>query len=302
MMQSRTAYTLALLCLSAATAAAEEQIDVPILPLRSYRVPDNLTLRVRLVRITPEEPTPIQWRHGGEGQGGDVVRGVFPKVDVPKASPPEAHALKPGEWSGPVAVASLKKKLPERFFLTVTAGRPGKRVDRTTGRRDGYSTNAAFEFEFRVGQDVVKKFIAEGPDGGTVTIVIPAYRLVEGVEPNAPEFTEELTDVLGYAERRVELLEGLPWADGPLPRKYAIVNNESRGYARRAPQPATIGRQRIPRGTGLPAGDVGSAPAGGVLAGGERVQARDDCPRDGISRHPVSPGTRRGRPGGLSFW
>ena len=52
------------------------------------------------------------------------------------------------------------------------------------GRRDGYSTNAAFEFEFRVGQDVVKKFIAEGPDGGTVTIVIPAYRLVDGVEPS----------------------------------------------------------------------------------------------------------------------
>ncbi len=225
MMHARTAYSLTFLFLWAATTVAEEQIDVPILRLRSYEVPDNLTLRVRLVRITPEEPTPIQWRHGGEGQGGEVVRGVFPKVDAPKTSPPEAHALKLREWSAPVAVVSLKKKLPERFFLTVTGGRSGKRVDRTTGRRDGYSTNAAFEFEFRVGQDVLKKFIAEGPDGGTVTIVIPAYRLVDGVEPNAPEFTEELTDVLGYAERRAEFLEGLPWADGPLPRKYAIINN-----------------------------------------------------------------------------
>ena len=38
----------------------KEQIDVPILRLGSYKVPDNLTLQVRLERITPEEATAIQ--------------------------------------------------------------------------------------------------------------------------------------------------------------------------------------------------------------------------------------------------
>ncbi|MBC8217349.1 MAG: hypothetical protein H8E73_02685 [Planctomycetes bacterium] len=75
-----------LLCLSATCSFAQqdrEQIDIPILRSQSFRVPENLTVCVRLKNIAPEEPTPIQWRHGGEGQGGEVVRGVFPKVGVP---------------------------------------------------------------------------------------------------------------------------------------------------------------------------------------------------------------------------
>lgn len=217
-----------LLLLSAVCGLAQsdkQHIDVPILRWGSYHVPDNLTLRVRLERITPQEPTPIRWRHGGEGQGGEVVRGVFPKDGVPETSAPEARALELRQWSAPVPIVSLKKSLPKRFFLTVTAGRPGKIVDRTSGRREGHSTDVAFQFEFRVGKAVVKRFTAEGPDGGTVTIVIPAYRLVEGVGPGSPEFADELTGVLGYAQRRAEFLESLPWSDGPLPKKYAIINN-----------------------------------------------------------------------------
>jgi len=72
---------------------------------------------------------------------------------------------------------------------------------------------------------MIKKFTAKGPDGGTVTIVVPVYRLVEGVQPNSPAFTEELTDVLSYARRRAEALENLPWANWPLPRRYAVINN-----------------------------------------------------------------------------
>jgi len=202
-----------------------EQIDVPIRRSRSFRVPDKLTVRVRLKNIAPEEPTPIKWRHGGEGQGGEVSRGVFPKVGVPTDASAEAHTLSVGQWSAPVPLVSLAKRFSEKFFLTITAGNPGRTVDRNTGRRGGYSTDVIFEFEFRFGDEVIKKFTAEGPDGGTVTIVIPVYRLVEGVEPSSPEFIEELTDVLGYARRRAKALENLPWANWPLPRKYAIINN-----------------------------------------------------------------------------
>jgi len=202
-----------------------EQIDVPILKSQSFRVPENLTVRVRLKSITPPEPTPIQWRYGGEGQGGEVIRGVFPKAGIPVDAPIESHTLPMGQWSEPVPLVSLAEQFPEKFFLTITAGRPGKTVDRTTGRRSGYSTDVVFEFEFHSGDEIIKKFTSKGPDGGTVTIVVPLYRLVEGVQPNSRAFTEELTDVLEYARRRAEILENLPWADWPLPQKYAVINN-----------------------------------------------------------------------------
>jgi hypothetical protein len=217
---------LLLLCTMCGVAQQDtEQIDLPIVRSESFRVPDNLTLRVRLKSITPDEPTPIEWRYGGEGQGGQVIRGVFAKVGVPADARAEAHALAVGQWSVPLPIASLAKRFPERFFLTITAGNPGKTIDRTTGRRGGHSTNVTFEFEFSAGDDVIKTFTSQGPDGGTTTLVIPFYRLVEGVGPNSPQFTEELTDVLGYARHRTEALEKLPWASWPLPRKYAIINN-----------------------------------------------------------------------------
>ena len=202
-----------------------EQIDLTIVQSQPFRVPDTLTLRVRLKNISPEEPTPIRWRHGGEGQGGEVIRGVFPKVGVALGAPAEAHTLPVGQWSAPVQIVSMVKQFSEKFFLTITAGRPGKTVDRKTGRRSGQSINVTFEFQLRFGDDLVKTLTAEGPDGGTATIVIPVYTLVEGVEPTSPQFVEELTDVLGYARRRAEALESLAWADWPLPRKYAIINN-----------------------------------------------------------------------------
>lgn len=64
---------------------------------KSFRVPENLTVRVRLKSITPSEPSPIRWRHGGEGQGREVVRGVFPKPGVSADAPVESHTLPVGQ-------------------------------------------------------------------------------------------------------------------------------------------------------------------------------------------------------------
>jgi hypothetical protein len=202
-----------------------EQIDLPVVRSASFGVPDDLTLRVRFQRITPEVPTPIEWRYGGEGQGGAVMRGVFAKAGVAANAAPQAHTLAVGEWSAPVPIVSLASRFSDRFFLTVTAGNPGKTVDRSTGRRGGHSTDVTFEFEFRAGDEVIKTFTSEGPDGGTATLVIPVYRLTANAGPPSPAFIEELTDVLGYARRRAEALERLPWATGPLPDRYAILNN-----------------------------------------------------------------------------
>ncbi len=201
------------------------QIDLPVLRPTAFRVPDNLTLRVRLTSITPATPTPIEWRYGGEGQGGQVIHGVFAKVGVAADAPPAAHMLSVGEWSAPVRIVSLAARFSERFFLTITAGNPGKTVDRSTGRRGEYSTNVAFQVEFRAGDGLIKTFTSAGPDGGTITLVIPVYRLVGDAGPKSAEFVNELTDVLGHARRRAEALEKLPWANSPLPGKYTILNN-----------------------------------------------------------------------------
>ncbi len=106
----------------------------------------------------------------------------------------------------------------------MTAGKPGSVVDRITRQRGGYSTGVVFEFGFAHRGRVIKTIAVEGPDGGTATIVIPAYRLTGGTKPDSPLFLSELTGVLEYATRRAESLEALPWADWPLPKKYAIVN------------------------------------------------------------------------------
>lgn len=217
-----------LVALTAPPAAAQvdtEQVDVHIERAIPIAVPDDLSVRVRLTAVAPDEPSVIRWRYGGEGQGGDVIRGVFPKPGVGDGTDDEAHRLSTGEWSAPLPVVSLTRRFPEKLFLTVTAGNSGRVVDRTTRRRGGYSTDVVFQFEFTYQGKVVKTFDVRGPDGGTATIVIPTYLLVGETKPDNPRFLAELTGVLEYAQRRAEFLENLPWADWPLPKKYAIVNN-----------------------------------------------------------------------------
>lgn len=204
-----------------------EQIDLLVVRQEAHRAPEGLSIRARLREITPPEPTEIRWRHGGEGQGGEVIRGVFPK---PGAAADEPQTIAVGEWSAPVPVVSLVTgRFPGRLFLTVTAGRDGRVVDRARGIKGEHSTGAVFEFEFSFAGRVVKRIEERGPDGGTATLVIPAERLVGDVQPDSPVFLDGLMGVVEYARRRAEFLEELPWAGGPLPRRYVLINNVS-GY------------------------------------------------------------------------
>lgn len=198
-----------------------EQIDVVVVD-DSYAVPDDFTLRVRVTKITPPEPTAVHWRRKGEGMGGSVIHGAFSEAK-----------LAIGQWSPPVKVPAFagKEGFPQRMFLTVTAGQPGRDRRESDGRRTrvGYSTDAELELEFRYRDKVVKTLREAGPDGGTVGVVIPVYRLTGGRTPADPQFLAELTGILEYATRRAEWLERLPWASWPRPRKYAVINNVS-GY------------------------------------------------------------------------
>ena len=186
----------------------------------TWTMPKDLMLRVRVTAITPNEPTHIEWRWGGEGLGGKVSRGTL------------AEKLPVGEWSPAVPVASLVRgQFPGKLFLTFMVGQSGRLKPRPDGgsrEMEGGSKNAEVEFEFSFQGTVVKTFKEAGPDGGTVGIVIPAYRLAGGPftrTPASPEFLGELCGLLEYATKRAGRLEALPWAKKPLPKLYAIVTD-----------------------------------------------------------------------------
>ena len=68
------------------------QID-RVVRAETIHVPEDLTIRARLKAILPSEPSVIRWRYGGEGQGGEVIRGIFAKAEVPGNASDESHAL-----------------------------------------------------------------------------------------------------------------------------------------------------------------------------------------------------------------
>jgi len=217
---------------SAAPAADTGQIDVHV-EQAAITVPQDFTVRVRVTAIRPDEPTDIAWRRGGEGLGGEVFRGTL-GTKVPT-----------GRWTPPVPVTSfVKGRFPDKLFLTFMAGRPGRGAGRGERGKD-YSADVEMEFEFALGGRVVKTVRETGPDGGTIGLVIPAYRLAGGAKPDDPRFLDELAGVLEYARRRTAMLEKLPWAARPVPARYVILTDvggygEGIGYGIRTTNKAVV--------------------------------------------------------------
>jgi len=215
----RAALALPLLLLSAAFAGQDDsraQVDLAIRD-DTWTVPAALTMRARVTAITPAEPVTIDWRWGGEGLGGTVSRGTL------------GDKLPVGTWSQPVPVASfVKGQFPRKLFLTFTTGRGGKLVrEGNYGyyHTEGHSTGVELEFEFACDGKVVKTFKEAGPDGGTVGIVIPAYRLAGGKTPEDAGFLGELCGLADYARQREAKLAALPYAQGPFPRRFAVFTD-----------------------------------------------------------------------------
>jgi hypothetical protein len=271
---------LAALAIVASVAAQDDkaQVDV-VVGGGTAAVPKDLTLRARVTAITPAEPGPIAWRWGGEGLGGEPVRGFFSEAPLPV-----------GAWSPALPVASFTaKKFPSKLFLTVVTGRGGKRVGTGDGAHlEDHSTGVEMEFELAWQGKSLKTFKGSGPDGGTIGIVIPAYRLSGGKTPADPVFLEEFSGLLDYARRRATRLEGL--APGPRPSKFGIVTDlsgygQGHGYAVRLTDKAVLEEElRCLRALGRQrAGRRGPAPPGHAVA-------RDLCPTGRIPRPRVAQG------------
>lgn len=204
------------------TKADTAQIDVERTGKEGAGVlPGDFTFRVRVAGIEPTGKVGIDWRFGGEAQGGAVVRGSL------------GSDLEIGQWTQAVPLMSLAKNgFPPPFmkrvwFITfVAVGPPPAKGSRKTAAE---LKNVRMDFEFSYRGQVVKTFQETGPDGPTVGIAIPHYRLAGGKTPDDKEFLAELCGLSAYARRRAESVETLPWRDWPLPKRFMIVSDLS-GY------------------------------------------------------------------------
>lgn len=200
----------------------------------------DVQYRVRITRLSPDQPARIQWRYGGEGLGGTAVHGEItadlptkPKVpevslaggdDIDKLDfedkPTDRVVVEGGTFTYTYLLTNVwtaykpLSTLPRGF---VTLGLLGQK----TG---GTLTNNEVEFEFTYHGEVIKRFTADGSDGPTIGIMIPNLRLTETGEP-APEFLNGLGSLSDYVKRKGEALQALPWINRPTPKLYGILTD-----------------------------------------------------------------------------
>ena len=213
------AVVMALRFIAPVAGQVDEQVDVEAKEAAGWTIPDDLTLRARVTAMTPAAAVDITWRHGGEGLGGEVVRGTLGK------------GLAVGQWSEPVPLPSLVtgKAFPRLLFVTISAEAGGKAKNRAAVVAE-HSTNVMMEFEYAYQGKAIKTIQAAGPNGGSYTLVIRADRLAGGKKADDAGFVKEgLIGLKQYVQERTDLLEGLPWKNGPVPQQYAIITNAG-GY------------------------------------------------------------------------
>ena len=229
--------------------ADTEQIDIGTVDEAAVVVPPELSLRVRLTAIEPAEPASIQWRHGGEGMGGDVIKGAVPKqqddgekgpaADGGTAGAADGFAI--GEWSAPIPLASLRKPpWPDRLFVTFWASRlPQPRQPRVRGGprpeapvRPQSLRGMAVEFEISHRGRPLETFTEHSPDGSSVGLVVWPARWAG---QDDPDYAAGVMGLLEYASLRADAVERLPWAKGRLPTRFSLVTDlngygEAAGY------------------------------------------------------------------------
>lgn len=134
--------------------AGAEGIDPADVAPAGKMMPQDFTLRARLTKITPTEPTGIDWTCGKDNKG--KLCDVIPV----------------GQWSAWTPVASFNKgKLGGRMYLKFEAGRRGQVRDAALrGSSDApktdYSRDAELEIEFGYRGKVVKTIAIAGRKAG----------------------------------------------------------------------------------------------------------------------------------------
>lgn len=190
-----------------------EQVDIGTVEAASWSVPSDLALRVRVKAMAPVEPTEIQWRWGGEGTGGEVIKGKLAKSD-------SNTTFAVGEWSAPVSLLTYRKEpWPRTWFMTFWAGRKLKMASPTDRTPVDYTTNVVLEFEITLAGKPIKTFTEAAPEGNVASIAIWPERW------NGTDYAAGIMGLLDYVKLRADHMETLPWGKDALPKKFAIVTD-----------------------------------------------------------------------------
>ena len=215
---------------------------------RAFAAPAGITLRARVVKMTPANYlVRLNWRWGGEGLGGDVVRGELTAVSVKEPDLPEDpladpglpelektipdvviehdkaklldyYWLKQGAWSPPQPLSVFRRN--GRTFLTITVdGKPIDKKETPKPLRD-----LLLEFEFSYAGKVITRFTEAAPDGPTVGIIVPFQAVNKDGSPTEA-FARDAMGLQQYAARKAEELEAAPWATQSLPKLFSFITD-----------------------------------------------------------------------------
>jgi hypothetical protein len=134
--------------------------------------------------------------------------------------------LKPGIWS-PAVPIQLLGAAP---VIRVLGMNPGK-VDKRRGASAHENvpaaiTNVTVEFEILYRGKSLKTFSERATEGNIILIRLGLRHLFDRdgqSRPPGPEFLAESQGIEEYARQRADALEALPWAKGPLPKRYIFM-------------------------------------------------------------------------------
>ncbi len=190
--------------------AGQEQVDQADRQNRGGFAVERYALRARVTKAVPETKVlRLQWRRGGEGLGGEVLRGEWPED------------LAVGAWSKPLPLRDLVGKGAGWSFVTVVVAAPG-------GKKGAPLAETAVEFELAEDGKAVKAFAEASPKGSTVGLAVPLGAATR------EEFGARFSGLAGYARARRERLEKLFPAGEPLPRRFGVIGHLG-GYGEGAP-------------------------------------------------------------------
>lgn len=239
------------LLLTVASSIAQEQVDKADAQAKGAAALTRLTMRVRVTKAVPEPAAVrIQWRRGGEGLGGNVVRSSFLGAG-------DEQKIPFGAWTGWFALRTITGGGRGWDFPTIVvegvsggAGAKGKAAvpkqsdvlaDLDDAPKAAAAANAkgapvtlsdiVVEFEFADGGKVFHRFTETAPKGATVGFAFPGSALGDKV---TPEFIAQLNGLSTHARLRRERLEALFKEPAPMPQRFALIGHLG-GYGEGVP-------------------------------------------------------------------
>jgi len=194
---------------------AQEQIDKADARGKGSTAVERLHFRVRATKAIPEQNSVrINWRCGGEGLGGSVIKGECVTDDKQPQIPL-------GVWSSWVALKDVVGSGRGWSFPSVVV--TSEPVIKGKSSRPGVTlSDIAVDFEFAQNGKVFKQFSEIAPKGSTVGFVFPGSALADQV---TPEFADQLNGISTHARLRRERLEKAFPEAAPMPKLFGIIGH-----------------------------------------------------------------------------